>query len=206
LKLRELDTTVRGHKGEFLCERILDEKKKTKLVHFIHVVGHPDEQAGVPNVGRLRDFYETFGSILFYYDEKSQDAGKYIAHPSQWAGLHSAFSNWMEDLSEDERQDFVPGWIDTCLVIGETPHSGNYILVPTEGSEAGHVFEFDHDGFEFTEKARDVVEYLEKLLNPDSKTLDEIASHMCFIEDDPMVQWYIRELRDNGGRVVKTNA
>ena len=188
-----------------MCERIHDETKISKVVRFIHVVDSPGEHIGVPIVGRLKDFYETFGSILFYHDEKSGDAGRYLAHPAEWDELHSAFSGWIDDLNESERREYVPEWIDTCFVIGETPQSGNYILIPTEGPAAGHVFEFDHDGFEFTDKARDVVEYVEKLLKPDSSTLTEMASHMRFVEDDPMVQWWIRELRDNGGRIVSTN-
>ena len=204
MKLDELERAVREHAGEFLCERIHNEKD-TKLVRFAHVVGAPEGgYINVPPVGKLGDFYETFGSIHFYHDEKSGDAGKYLAHPSHWADLHEAFNAWVEDLDEEERRECVPSWIDTCLVIGETPHSGNYILVPTKGPETGHVVEFDHDGFEFTDEAEDIVEYVKKLLKPDSSTLTAIASHMRFIEGDPMVQWWIRELRDNAGRVVAT--
>jgi len=205
MKLGELETAVLEHGGEFLCERIHDEKE-TKIVRFTHSVAPPGGQADLPAVGRLGDFYETFGSILFYHDDKSGDAGKHIAHPSRWADLHGAFSAWIEDLTQEERDECVPAWVGTCLVIGETPRSGNYILVPIEGPEEGHVFEFDHDGFEFKDEAEDVVEYVKKLLKPDSSTLSEIASHMRFIEGDPMVQWWIRELRDNGGLIVRTNA
>lgn len=203
MRLDELEKAVLKHSGEFLCERVHD-KTKTKTVRFTHSVDAPDGQPDIPDVVRLVDFYETFGSILFYHDHKSGDAGKYIAHPSQWADFHDSFSSWLEDLSEEEYEECVPVWIGTCLVIGETPQSGNYILVPTEGPEAGHIFEFDHDGFEFKDEAVDVVEYVKKLLKPDSHTLAEIASHMRFIEGDPMVQWCMRELRDNAGYVVRT--
>ncbi len=77
----------------------------------------------------------------------------------------------------------VPDWIETCLAIGETPCFGNYISVATEGAAAGRVFEFDHDGFEFSEA--------------DGLRLVKFASHMRFIDEDPMVQWWIRELRDH---------
>ncbi|MFB1490961.1 MULTISPECIES: hypothetical protein [unclassified Thiocapsa] len=205
MKLCELETAVLEHGGEFLCERIHNENE-TKFVRFTHSVDPPGGHADLPAVGRLGDFYETFGSILFYHDDKSGDAGKYIAHPSQWEDLHGAFSAWIEDLAQEERDECVPAWVRTCLVIGETPQSGNYILVPIEGPEVGHVFEFDHDGFEFKDEAEDVVEYVKKLLKPDSSTLSKIASHMRFIEGDPMVQWWIRELRDNEGHIVRTNA
>lgn len=205
MRLDKLDEAVREHTGEFLCERI-HEEKTTKIVCFAHAVEQPDKQTNVPVIERLNDFYDTFGSILFYRDDKTGDAGKYIAHPSQWSELQGDFSRWIEDLEEDEYSECVPEWVGTCLVIGETPHSGNYILVPTEGLESGHVFEFDHDGFEFTEKAQDVVEYVEKLLQPDSSLLTELAAHMRFVEDDSMAQWFIREMRDNGGRIVSTTA
>lgn len=67
-------------------------------------------------------------------------------------------------------------------MIGETPHSGNYILIATDGECAGQVFEFDHDGFEFTHAAEDLVDYVQRLLHLDSPTLANIASHMRFID------------------------
>jgi hypothetical protein len=92
------------------------------------------------------------------------------------------------------------------MVIGETPHSGNYILVPTDGPHRGHVFEFDHDGFEFAHVASDVVEYVQRLLRPDASKLTDFASHMRFATGDGMKQWWILELKDNRGNVVSTEA
>ena len=203
--MKQIEEDVRRHVGTFLCEEIHKERN-TKTVEFRHVVTESTGIEGVPDVGDLRDFYSTFGSILFYQDPKSRDAGKYLAPVSTWPELHEYFSGWLENLDEDERSEMVPEWVDTALVIGETPSSGNYILIPTEGAEAGWVFEFEHDGFEFIEEARSIAQYVERLLKPSASTLTEIASHMRFIDGDPMVQWWIRELRDNNGHVVRTNA
>ena len=205
MKLIDLEKAVREHAGEFLCERTND-RKRTKLIQFAHVVCSPLASCALPAIGRLQDFYDTFGSVVFYSDEKSGDAAKHLAPTSEWATLHEYFYGWIENLSDSERQEIVPDWIETCLVIGETPYSGNYILMATEGHSAGRVFEFDHDGFEFEEVAQDLIEYVEKLLKPDVPTLVEFASHMRFIEGDPMVQWWIRELRDNQGHIVTTVA
>jgi hypothetical protein len=41
-----------------------------------------------------------------------------------------------------------------------------------------------------------VDEYIESLLSPDAAQLRDIASRMRFIEEDPMIQWSILELRD----------
>lgn len=204
MKLRELENAVCQHVGEFLCCRRGDATG-TRLVNFSHQVSPPVALSGLPAIGRLQDFYDTFGSVTFYHDEKSGDAAKYIAPESTWADLHDYFSGWIENMTENEQSEIVPDWIATCLVIGETPRSGNYILMATEGANAGRIFEFDHDGFEFTEQARDLVEYVEKLLRPDELQLKGFASHMCFIEDDPAVQWWILELRDHRGHVVTTS-
>ena len=177
----------------------------TKVVRFAHAITPPLESNDPPPIGRLQDFYDTFGSVVFYCDEKSGDAAKHIAPPSEWTELHECFSDWIDQLDDEERSEIVPAWVDTCLVIGETPRSGNYILMATEGSLAGYVFEFDHDGFEFTEEAKDLIEYVGMLLKPDSRKLTEIASHMRFVETDWSVQWWIRELRDHQGHVVTTD-
>lgn len=199
MKLDELANTVREHNGEFLCKQIRDEQN-TRLVRFRHDATPPCRAGDIPDIGRLRDFYDTFGSILFYYDAQSQDAARYIAPPSEWAELQDQCAGWIDMLDEDDR----PQWIGTGLVIGETPHSGNYILMAREGPSAGHVFELDHDGLVFTDAANDLVDYVEKLLALDAEKLTDMASHMRFVAGDPMVQWWIVEMRDNRGCVVRS--
>lgn len=204
MKLLELERAVHGHAGEFLCEQI-HNKENTKVVHFRHVVTPASTATSVPAVGRLRDFYETFGSITFYHDPRSGAAARHLAPYSDWPELKSHFDDWIEDVVEDERADFLPGGVDHCLVIGETPQSGNYILVPTKGAAAGQVFEFDHDGFEIRREGADIVDYVERLLAPDPARLTDMASHLRFIEGkDWKIQWWIREMRDNRGHVVAT--
>lgn len=201
----ELVGAVAQHKGEFLCEEIHKEKN-TKTVQFEHVVTPPTDLEDAPEIGDLREFYSHFGSILFYVDPRSGDAGKYLAPRASWTELHEYFSGWLEGIDGDEADEYLPKWIETALVVGETPHSGNYILIPTEGDEAGHVFEFDHDGFEFTLQASSIREYVEALLAPNSTRLTDIASHMRFAEGDRMVQWWIREMKDNRGHFARTQA
>ncbi len=73
--------------------------------------------------------------VLLYFDEKSGDAALYIARPDQWDSLNSYFSDWLEGLDQDEREELLPEWLDNYLTIGEIPHSGNFILVPTAGEK-----------------------------------------------------------------------
>jgi hypothetical protein len=67
------------------------------------------------------------------------------------------------------------------------------------------VFEFDHDGFEFTHAADDLVDYVQRLLRLDSPTLANIASHMRFIDKNTGAQWWILEMSDNQGHRVRTD-
>jgi len=204
LKLPSLEAAVRAHAGELQCERIGKPEEK-KVVFFRHVVTPPSPDLNFPPVGRLDDFYETFGSITFYFDDRTGDAAKHIASHESWPELHSDLSDWFDQLSEDERAEILPEWIQDCLVIGEEPGTGNYLLMPVHGEAAGHVFLFDHDGYEFTDCASDLIQYVERLLAPDDGLLLEIATHMRFIDGDTMIQWWIRELKDNRGNVARTS-
>lgn len=203
MRLAELEQAVLAHKGSFLCKRVNDDKE-TRIIHFCHEVQPPVGGAEVPSLPGFQDFYDTFGSITFYLDRESGDAAAYVADPSEWAALHTDFSSWVDDLDEDERMELLPDWIEDILVIGEEPHTGNYLLTPATGREAGVVFLFDHDGFEFTEQAATLVEYVEKLLDPGDHELTMMASHMRFAGGDRSVQWSICELEDNRGNVART--
>jgi hypothetical protein len=205
MKLPDLEAAVRAHTGEFDCVRIHDESE-TRVVAFAHETTPPGDTGDLPDVGRLRDVYATFGSIVFYQDAETGDAARHVAAPGAWAELRECFDGWFDGMDEDELEEYAPAWTASCLVIGETPRSGNYILLLTEGDEAGHVYEFDHDGMEFDDAARDLVEYVEKMLQPDARRLTDFASHMRFIERGSDAQWWIRQMRDSQGRVVATDA
>lgn len=100
----------------------------------------------------------------------------------------------------------MPNWINSYLVVGEIPRSGNYLLVPTTGPDAGKVFEFEHDGFEFIELGASVPDLVTRMLDLDTSRLAAIASHVRFVTPDEHRQWWIKELRDNRGNVIRTEA
>jgi hypothetical protein len=112
----------------------------------------------------------------------------------------------VEGLDEEEEEELLPKWIDNFITVGEIPSSGNYLLVPIAGEMAGHVFEFEHDGFEFIDLASNINNFIANSLKPDSRSLTRMASHMTFTEDNEENQWWIEEMRDNHGHVVKTQA
>lgn len=203
--LETLRSAVESHAGTFLCSEIQNEAN-TKTVDFHHVSLPADFDSAVPDVVGLRDFYDTFAQLTLYVDETSGEAAFLIASPSQWTELDEDFRPWLDGIDEDEAADFLPDWIDSCLVIGEVPRSGNYLLVPTEGPEAGKVFGFDHDGLEFDELGATLPDFIAKTLDLDTHRLTAIASHIRFIAPSENRQWWINELKDNRGNVVRTEA
>lgn len=205
MRISHLEDLVRQHAGEFVCEQIHHEGK-TKTVDFTHIVSAPAPENSVPDVGRLPDFYDTFGAAIFYYDKQSGEAARYIAPCAEWNELKSGFNRWIEILGDDDRDELLPRWVLTCIAVGKIPRSGNYVLVATEGEAAGQVFEFDHDGLELRKAASDMIAYVEDILSMDSAKLAGIASHMRFVEGDQGAQWWIREFRDNRGCVIRTGS
>lgn len=187
---------------------MIHNKKEQKTVEFKHLIGEPlakDElenlNADFGHIPHLVDFYATWDSLLLYFDPRSEDSAFYFAKPSEWAQLKDYFEPWI-DLDEDE-QDLLPDWIAHYEVIGEIPRSGNYLLMITAGEHAGHIYEFEHDGFDFIFIAENIESCIKALLNPDPSRLLEMASHLRFIEEDSF-QWWIEELFLNDGTSVKT--
>lgn len=203
MKLVNLRESVNAHSGEFLCQQ-MTQRDLTKTFPFSHQYESPQVYSHVPDIGKLKEFYETFGSLCLYYHQPSECSALYIGSPDEWEELADSFVGWVENLDEDEREELLPDWIDGCLVIGEIPRSGNYVLVPTQGEKAGYIFEFEHDGFEFIEEAKNIEDYIQAMLNPDGVRLVNIAGHMRFVEGDPMEQWWILDMKDNKGNFVTT--
>lgn len=204
-ELEQLRSEVEAHSGQFRCSEIHDQKN-SKTVHFRHVGTPPGASSAVPDVRGLRDFYSTYGQLTLYLEQRSGDAAYFLANPSQWQELESDFRPWLDSVDPDEADDYLPEWISGCIVVGEIPRSGNYLLVPTAGPEAGKVFEFEHDGFEFNELGASLPDFVARSLDLDIGRLTAIASHVRFIEEGDKRQWWIEELTDNRGNVVGTEA
>lgn len=200
--LEDLRCAVDSHTGHFVCEEI-GQEQNTKTVRFRHGGSPPDSALTVPDIPGLKEFYGTYGYLTMYVDEQSGEAAYFLASPSQWSELNECFRPWLEEFDEDEAAGCFPSWINDCIVIGEIPQSGNYLLVPASGPDIGKVFEFDHDGFEFLELGENLPDFVIRMLDLDSFRLTRIASHLRFITADNR-QWWIKELRDNRGNAILT--
>lgn len=202
-----LYAALEAHAGHFVCSEI-HNAKATRTVPFCHRGQAPEPGLAqtLPDVPGLRAFYESYGALTLYLDAESGDAAYQLAHPSEWAELDGYFRPWLECVDPDEAEEYLPAWIDTCLVVGEIPQSGNYLLLPTTGAEAGKVFEFEHDGFDFIELGHSLPDLARRVLDLNPAQLTAIASHVRFITPPESRQWWIETLHDNRGNVIHTAA
>jgi hypothetical protein len=202
-----LHAAIEAHAGLFACSEI-HHSKNTRQVAFRHqgVAADPALAPSLPDVPGLRAFYATYAELTLYLDEASGDAAYRLAPPSEWAELDSYFRPWLEGVSEEDADEYLPDWIADCLVVGEIPHSGNYLLLPTRGADAGKVFEFEHDGFEFIALGASLADFVRKTLDLDPARLTAMASHMRFITPPDTRQWWIEALEDNRGNQIRTEA
>src|SRR5690606_2880365 len=114
---------------------------------------------------------------------------------------------WFEGLSEQEEEELLPGWIDDCVVFGEIPGSGNYLMMPLSGEKQGRVFEVEHDGFEFIELAPDLEQLLYLGLRPGRRTLSERASRGRGTGDaGPQRQWCRAAVQASRGHRVRARS
>lgn len=195
---------VSNHSGVFGCVP-RGNSAGSRFVDFSHRIEAPETVADIPDTGMLREYFSVFGNLWLYHHEESGEAAFFIATPKHWVELRRYLLDWVEILDEDERDEIVPDWIDGCITIGEVPSSGNYLLVPTTGKDSGRVFKFDHDGFEFIEMGSDIIDFVKNALSPDSRALSEMASHMIFVDDKSDTQWWIEEMEDNAGNMIRTD-
>lgn len=149
----------------------------------------------VPEVPELVDLYSSYGSIRLYCDTVfyapwgRYSSAFYLAHPDEWPNLKECFGDWLSGLSIDEEDELLPSWIEDYVVIGEIPNSGNYFLVPLQGSDSGGVYEFEHDGFEFIKKASTVTEFIAKLCTVTDALISEIRGHTRYFDGKTDTQW-----------------
>lgn len=204
MKLSELKSRVESHTGVFLCTQLATEERE-KTIPFFHSYENPKEDVSELEIPGFREFYETFERLVLYQVPNIKEAAFYIASPRDWARLDKEFRIWISDLSAEEERDLLPHWIHHSTAIGEIPRSGNYLITPLTGQKSGHIFEFEHDGFEFVELASGLEQFVRVALRPDQSALRAMASHMRFVEEgDYSTQWWIEEMRDSDGRIVST--
>ena len=147
---------------------------------------------------QLFTLFSNYGSVRLYCDTLSDNSAFYLANPSEWNDLFSEFNLWIEELDDKEKKELLPKWIDSAIVIGEIPNSGNYYLFPIRGIEEGKIFEFEHDGFEFIEVAKDLEAFIESICTVTDSLLSNIRSHTRYSDGKTDIQWLVKNYRYDG--------
>lgn len=202
----ELESLLQRKNQRFICKdhgwpKPGPERHIAKIIHETTTPLGDEEIASLksqlPEVPELIALYSRYGSIRLYQDTVfyapwgRYSSAFYIAHPDEWPELKDYFSGWLDDLSEEEAEEFLPDWIEDYVVIGEIPNSGNYFLVPLTGSETGSVYEFEHDGFEFIKQGNSISEFIAKLCTVTDELLEQIMGHTCYFDGKTNTQWLV---------------
>lgn len=155
-------------------------------------------EAQLPEVPEVVAFYRQWGSARLYCDTVFREpighaSAFYIAPPDEWPQLREDFEDWLDNLDEDEREECLPAWLADYIVPAKVPNSGNYFLVPLKGEHRGKVFEFEHDGFEFIERAAGFEAFVDSLATVTDELLHEIMGHTRYADTESDTQWLCRE-------------
>ena len=200
----ELDQLLQRKNQRFICKDTgwPEPGPERHTAPITHETTPPLDQAQIdqlkaqfPEVPDLVELYSKHGSIrlycstVFYEPLGRFPSAFYIAHPDEWPELKECFGDWLSGLDEEEPEELVPLWIEDCIVIGEIPNSGNYFLVPLQGTDTGNVYEFEHDGFEFIKKADTVAEFIAKLCTVNDELINEIIGHTRYFDGKTNTQW-----------------
>lgn len=202
MKNSKLSELLNRKNQRFICSPAGGETEEHKLftAHIVHEVTPPltevqlkqlEEHIGYHN--QLFELFKKYGSVRLYCDTLSDESAYYLATPNEWTGLYDDFHMWVESLKDDERKELLPKWLDSALVIGEAPSSGNFYLLPLKGNEKGKIFEFDHDGFEFVEVGKDLFSFIDKICTVTDDLINNILSHTRYSDGKTKIQWLVKK-------------
>ena len=151
-----------------------------------------DLQSLAGGLDQLIELYSTFGSLRLYCDAKSSSSAFYLAKPSEWRQLRQEFLSWIRMLGAEQERP-MPEWTETSVVFGEIPETGNYLMMPQSGSDAGKVFLFDHESCDFEEEAPDLAAYITALTSPGDALFRKIRSNTRYSDGETATQWLVQD-------------
>jgi hypothetical protein len=176
-----------------------DDAGEPYVAHLEHRVTPPESDCSVvASVGLddLTAFYGEFGSVRLYCDTNSSSSAFYLASPPEWDQLKKEFLRWIRMLGTDDRNQ-LPDWVENCVVFGEIPETGHYLMTPVEGSDSGKVYRFEHEGFLFEEIAADLGGFLDAITTPTEDLFRKIRTHTCYSDGETATQWLVVAYEDD---------
>jgi hypothetical protein len=202
MDLKKLEDFLARDNQRFVCyaAATTDSEAEKCTVQIEHEVGLSltgDDQEVLKEQGgaivQLVEFYTEFPSLRLYCDTNSSSSAFYLARPRKWAQLKQELMSWIRMLHDESSHGALPGWLDSALVFGEIPETSNYLLMPTEGDEAGKVFMFEHSSFEFMEKSTNFERFVEKITTPSPKLFEEIRRYTQYSDGETATKWLVED-------------
>ncbi len=202
MDLKKLEDFLARENQRFVCYAAATtdvdaEKFSAQIEHQVGLSLTGDDQAVLEEQGghiaQLVAFYTEFPSLRLYCDTNSSSSAFYLARPRKWSQLKQEFMGWVRMLHDEDTHGALPQWLSSTLVFGEIPESSNYLLMPSEGDEAGKVFKFEHSNFGFTEQAADFAKFLEKLTTPNQALFEEIRRYTQYSDGETATKWLVQD-------------
>ena len=138
----------------------------------------PEQDLGLSEcLPQFADFYRQVNQLWLYCQDDLNNQAFFVGGPEDWSQLSDEFFAWIDQLSDEEREDFLPEWVnrESVLVFAEKPGASTYFLTPRSGPQQGEVFRFDHDGYELELFTQDLQQFLDRLCTPDTSLLDDLV-------------------------------
>lgn len=202
MDLKKLEDFLARENQRFTCYAaattdVDHEKFSAQIEHQVGLSLTGDDQAVLEeqggHMGQLVAFYTEFPSLRLYCDTNSSSSAYYLARPRKWDQLKQEFMGWVRMLHDEGSHGALPDWLASTLVFGEIPETSNYLLMPTEGDEAGKVFMFEHATFSFTEQATNFASFLEKITTPNKGLYEEIRRYTQYSDGETATKWLVED-------------
>lgn len=196
MNLSALNDFLCQEKPRFLCTAEPGEagaESYTAIIeHRATGPGNEELPARAGALDQLMAFYSEFSSLRLYCDTRSSSSAFYLAKPSEWEQLKQELLSWIMMLGRTESRS-IPDWTNSAVVFGEIPETGNYLMIPSTGANAGKIFLFDHETCDFEEEAPDLATYLRIITTPNGELLKKIRANTRFSDGETATQWLAQE-------------
>ncbi|MDJ0879968.1 MAG: hypothetical protein QNI86_15215 [Halieaceae bacterium] len=202
MDLKKLEDFLARENQRFVCyaaatTEVGAEKFTAQIEHQVGLSLTGDDQGVLEEQGghmaQLVAFYTEFPSLRLYCDTNSSSSAFYLARPRKWDQLKQEFMGWVRMLHDEDSHGTLPDWLGSTLVFGEIPESSNYLLMPTEGNDAGKVFMFEHSTFTFSELGADFGSFLEKITNPNQALYEQIRRYTQYSDGETATKWLVED-------------
>jgi hypothetical protein len=141
---------------------------------------------------QVASFYQRHDGFVLYRDTLSQAAGIELLPVEQWDAATEDMRDWFDHLADEPEND--PDRIVTGIALATVPHSGNYFVMPIEGTSAGKVFYADHDGWYESAFADDFDAFLAHVVREPVKLLaEEVGCYTRYWDGKTDAQWIPEE-------------